>query len=123
MTREEIRRRAPRMSIELGAAILGQKRRTVTVLDLSRTGCLVRAEAALDHGTILDIEFQLQPEPFVAKARVTESFVDGVASAEDGARYLVGLEFLGLPVREEARLRSFLDDERRRRRSADPAAV
>ena len=37
-------------------------------------------------------------------------------------RFLAGLSFLGLQAQEEARLRRFLDDERKRRRSADPAA-
>ena len=37
----------------------------------------------------------------------------------DAPRYLAGLEFLSLPAREATRLRRFLDEERRRRRSAD----
>jgi len=123
MTHEAGRRRAPRLSIELAASIASHKRRSVTVVDLSISGCLVRSESALDHGSILDLEFALQPDQLTAKARVTECYVDGEAvSAVSVQRYLVGLEFLGLPAREQARLRNFLDDERRRRRSADPPA-
>ena len=116
------RRRAPRLSIDLEASLSGRHKRPVRVLDLSRTGCLVQCETLLDHGAILDLELVLAPEPLVAKVRVTETYLDGSAPAEEAPRYLAGLEFLGLPAREETRLRRFLDELRRRRSSADASA-
>lgn len=92
------------------------------VVDLSLTGCLVRCEAALDTGTILDLRTELDEAPFAAKVQVTESYLDGSTATGPPARYLAGLSFLGLPAQEQARLRRFLDDERRRRRDADTPA-
>jgi hypothetical protein len=83
----------------------------MTVIDLSLTGCLVRCGTLLKPGAILDFEMDL--------ADVADASVDGSASSEGGQGCLAGLEFLGLPPREDARLRRFLDEERRRRRSAD----
>ena len=88
------------------------------MLDLSLTGCLVRCGAALDQGAILDLDLRLDPDPFAAKVRVTGASLDGSSLAGEPPRYLAGLAFLGLPAREEARLRRFLQEERRRR-SAD----
>ncbi len=101
---------------------MGRSPRPVRVVDLSLTGCLVRGETAYDHGAILDLELALHPEPIRGKVRVTDSYLDGGSAPATPARYLCGLEFLRLPPREEARLRRFLDEERRRRRSADTAA-
>jgi len=85
----------------------------VTVLDISLTGCLVRAEQRLDAGSIHELELQLEGQPLAARARVSEASVDG-AAAEGAPRYLVGLEFLGLGAREEALLRGFLETARPR---------
>lgn len=93
----------------------------MSVIDLSLTGCLVRCGSALDHGAILDLQFELQQDPFGAKVQVTESSLDGASSTEEPASYLAGLAFLGLPAREEARLRRFLEDERRRRSADAPS--
>jgi hypothetical protein len=91
----------------------------MTVIDLSLTGCLVRCATLLKPGAILDFEMDLADGPLSTKVRVADASVDGSASGEGGQGCLAGLEFLGLPPREDARLRRFLDEERRRRRSAD----
>src|SRR5712691_7838730 len=89
--REGRGRRAPRLAVELPGALVSRRSRAVTVVDLS----------------------------FTAKVRVTESYLDGSAGSTASPRYLAGLAFLGLQAQEEARLRRFLDEERRRRRGAD----
>ncbi|PYQ24444.1 MAG: hypothetical protein DMF81_05425 [Acidobacteria bacterium] len=120
--REGVGRRAPRLSVELPGALVSRRTRPVTVVDLSLTGCLVRCDAALDTGQVLDLRTELASAPFAAKVRVTESYLDGSTGPAGPPRYLAGLAFLSLQAQEEARLRRFLNDERRRRRSADPAA-
>ena len=120
--REGVGRRAPRLAVQLPGALVSRRARPVTVVDLSLTGCLVRCDAALDTGTILDLRTELGSAPFAAKVQVTESYVDGSTGSGVPPRFLAGLAFLGLQAQEEARLRRFLDDERKRRRSADPAA-
>ena len=114
----DARRRAPRLEVRLEGSLRGRTERPVSVIDLSLSGCLVRCGYALDHGAILDLHLRLQEEAFGAKVQVTESSLDGVTGADEPARFLAGLAFLGLAAREEARLRRFLEDERRRR-SAD----
>lgn len=116
--REPMRRRAPRLPIQIEGSLRGRAQRDVVVLDLSLTGCLVRCGTPLDQGTILDLDLHLDPDPFAAKVRVTGASLDGSSLAAEPPRYLTGLAFIGLPAREEARLRRFLQDERRRR-SAD----
>jgi hypothetical protein len=118
-TRPASRRRAPRLSVDRPGSLKGRLPRAVTVIDLSLTGCLVRCETLLVNGAILDLEVALDDGPLPMRVRVIESSVDGAAAAEPGHGCLAGLEFLGLPPREDARLRRFLDDEKRRRRSAD----
>ena len=120
MGKESVRRRAPRLAIQVQGRLSGRAPRDITVLDLSETGCLVRATLAFEPGAILDLELSLPDKPLSAKVRVVDSSLDG--TAEPGvAPWLVGLQFLTLPVHEYERLRRFLDEERRRRRSADPA--
>ena len=114
------RRRSPRLAVERDGRLLGRRPRPVKVLDLSASGCLVRSDAPVEPGAILDVELQLEPGTVAAKARVSHTCLDGAAL--DEARFLAGLTFLGLSAREEAALRRFLDDERRRRRRADAAA-
>ena len=89
------------------------------MIDLSLTGCLVRCGTLLKPGAILDFEMALEDGPLSAKVRVAEASVDGAAAGDEGSGCLAGLAFLGLPPREDARLRRFLDEERRRRRGAD----
>jgi PilZ domain len=113
------RRRAPRLPIHLEGSLSGRVPRRVTVVDVSLTGCLVQCGSLLDPGAILDLKLALDPDPLAAKVRVADSYVDGGAAPAESPRYLAGLEFLSLPAREATRLRRFLDEERRRRRSAD----
>jgi hypothetical protein len=116
------RRRAPRLAIHLEGRLASRVPRPVTVVDLSVTGCLVRCDCLLDHGAILDLEVRLGEDPLGTRVRVAESYLDGSRTEGEGGRYLAGLEFLGLPPREAAQLRRFLDDERRRRQRADAPA-
>ena len=118
-TKPASRRRAPRLSVDRPGLLKGRLPRAVTVIDLSLSGCLVRCDSLLVHGAILDLDVMLDDGPLPMKVRVVESSVDGAAGPESGPGCLAGLEFLGLPPREDARLRRFLDDEKRRRRSAD----
>jgi len=117
--REGKGRRAPRLAVELPGSLMSRRSRAVTVVDLSLTGCLVRGDAALDTDQVLDLRTELDSAPFTAKVRVTESYLDGSAGSAASPRYLAGLAFLGLQAQEAARLRRFLDEERRRRRGAD----
>ena len=119
--REVKGRRAPRLAVELPGSLVSRKSWSVTIVDLSLTGCLVRCEAALDADQVLDLRTSLGAAPFNAKVRVTESYLDGSTGATAPPSYLAGLAFLGLQAQEAARLRSFLEEERRRRR-ADPTA-
>jgi hypothetical protein len=93
----------------------------VLLLDLSATGCLTRAPAAFDPGAILDLDVELPGRPWAAKVRVSSCALDGTVASSEGARYLVGLEFLGLSAQDADVLRRFLAEEQRRR-SADAAA-
>jgi PilZ domain-containing protein len=114
-------RRSPRLPIELQGALKGLKPRAVLLLDLSATGCLTRAPAAFDGGTILDLEVALPGRPWSAKVRVSSCALDGTVAPSERPRYLVGLEFLGLSAQDADVLRRFLAEEQRRR-SADTAA-
>lgn len=115
------RRRTLRLPVHRAGSLSGRQPRPIELLDLSPSGCLVRCDALLDAGRILDLELQLD-DPLRAKVRVTNACQDGSVAAGQAARFLAGLEFLGLSAREQAALRRFLEDERRRRRSADAAA-
>lgn len=107
-------RRTARFRIDLAASLSGRSPRAVTVIDLSLGGCLVRCDALLEHGAILDLTMPLEGRPLATKVRVADAFLDGDALAEASPRFLAGLEFLGLPGEEQARLRRFLEAERRR---------
>ncbi len=121
-TRDVPRRRAPRLPIHLDGSLLGRAIRDVTLVDLSLTGCLLRCDARLDHGAILDLSLQLDDGPLGAKVRVSETCLDGEsAAAGEEKRYLLGLEFLGLPPRDAERLRKLLDEEKRKRSADAPA--
>jgi len=119
MSKPRTSRRAPRLPIHLEGSLSGRAPRPVTVVDVSLTGCLVQCGSLLDPGAILDLKLALDQGPLAAKVRVAESYVDGAAAPAESQRFLAGLEFLSLPAREATRLRRFLDEERRRRRSAD----
>lgn len=112
-------RRHPRLAVDLEATLVGRVVHPVRLLDLSLGGCLVRCDALLEPGAILDLRLTLQGDPFTATVRVIDSSLDGSAAAAQPASTLAGLDFVSLPARDESRLRRFLEDERRRRRSAD----
>lgn len=114
------RRRAARLPIRVPGSLSGRSSRPITLVDVSLTGCLVRCGTLLDQGAIFDLRTELGGEAFVAKVRVTSASLDG-APSEGDAPCLAGLEFLSLPALEGARLRRFVEQERRRRRGADPA--
>jgi hypothetical protein len=109
---QETRRRAPRISTALTGSLLGRDPETVSVLDLSLTGCLVRCRSLLDRGAIRDLRLVLGDDSLTAKVRVREASLDGAAS-EGEARFLTGLEFLALPAQQSLRLRAWLDAARR----------
>jgi PilZ domain len=117
------RRRSVRLAVEREGWLSGRQPRPVKVLDLSASGCLVRCTAPIEPDSILDLTLRLGPETIAAKVRVSHACLDGAVAPDEPARFLVGLSFLGLSAREEAALRRFLDDERRRQRSADAAAL
>jgi hypothetical protein len=112
---QDMRRRAPRLTTQLEGVLSGRTSKTVTIIDLSSTGCLVRCSACPEPGTILDLQMTMDEEPFAAKVRVAESSLDGATPPGEDPRYLTGLEFLALPAQEESRLLRFLETERRRR--------
>jgi len=116
MTRasEDHRRREPRLSTRIEGLLRGRSECQVRVLDLSATGCLVQCAHCPDEGTILDLEMSLDDRSFRAKVRVAEVSQDGECPPGESPCYLAGLEFLGLPIREETQLLRFLDGERRR---------
>ena len=107
--------------MRLAGRLAGRVAHPVTVIDLSATGCLVQCGALLDHGAILDLAIDIGGPTLDARVKVAESYVDGTAR-EERPRYLAGLEFLGLTPHAADRLRRFLDEERRRRQSADAPA-
>ncbi len=118
--RDESGRRSPRLGVQMDAALLGRSRRGVKVVELSLTGCLVLCDAALDRGTILDMELEMGAERVAVKVRVSQSSLAGGEAATQ-SRYLAGLEFLALPARDETRLRRFLEEQRRRKSADAPA--
>ena len=113
-------RRATRVPVDLRGSLRHRVSWDVTVQDLSLTGCLLQCPTDLDPGAIVDVRFEMGPRLLAAKARVVDAAMDGEA-LPGSSRYLVGLEFLGLPVREQTDLRVFLEEEARRRHPHDHA--
>jgi hypothetical protein len=112
-------RRAPRLPVDIEGALTGRVVHPVRLVDLSLTGCLVRCEALLEPGAILDLRLQLGDAPLTAKVRVIDSSLDGTVSGERSPGAMAGLDFVSVAAQDQTRLRRFLEDERRRRRSAD----
>jgi len=110
-------RRERRVIVDLPASVGGRSSYAAQVVDASLVGCLIRCDADLDAGVVVDLVIELPDGELRAKARVAQSSVDG-QSLPGPARYLAGLEFLGLTAAEEPRLRSFLEAEARRRAGA-----
>jgi hypothetical protein len=121
-SKDGMRRGSPRLAIEIEASLRGRSSRPVTVIDLSLSGCLVRCDALLEPGSILDLSLRIGAAPFAAKVQVAEACVDGASLTTQAPGFLAGLRFLSLPAAEEVRLRGFLETERRRRRSAHSSA-
>ena len=111
-------RRGRRVGVDLPATIGGRRPRPARVADLSLVGCLVRTEASLDPGAVVDLRMELPDGALRTKARVADASVDGDSLPGPSKRFLAGLEFLALAAADEVRLRAFLDAEARRRRGA-----
>ena len=112
-------RRERRVTVDLPASVGGRSCRAARAVDVSLVGCLLRCEAGLDTGAVVDLQLDLPDGPLRAKARVAQSSIDG-DSLPGPARYLTGLEFLGLGAADEPRLRSFIEAESRRGAGAGP---
>jgi hypothetical protein len=114
-------RRERRVTVDLPASVGGRSCRAARAVDVSLVGCLLRCESGLDRGAVVDLQIELPDGPLRTKARVAQSSVDG-DSLPGPARYLTGLEFLGLAAADEPRLRSFLEAETRRSAGAGQTA-
>ncbi len=115
-------RREPRVRVDLAAVLAGRAPRPGRVVDVSRTGCLLRSEAALDGGAVVDLHFELPDGPVRTKARVAGASLDGDSPPDGRPLFLAGLEFLGLAAADDARLRHFIHAEAKRRRGAHTSA-
>jgi hypothetical protein len=113
-------RRERRVRVDLPASVGARSPRAARVVDASLVGCLLRCEADLDAGAVVDLQLELPDGPVRTKARVAQSSLDG-QSLPGPARYLAGLEFLGLAAADEPRLRAFLESESRRSAGAGKA--
>jgi hypothetical protein len=111
-------RRGQRVRVDLSARLGGRPERPARVADLSLAGCLVRTEAGLDAGAVVDLSIELPDGPLRTKARVAEASIDGDSLPGPSPRVLAGLQFLALAAADELRLRAFLDAEAKRRRGA-----
>ena len=85
-------RRAPRLTVDLEGSLTGRVVHPVRLVDLSLVGCLLRCDALLEPGAILDLRLQLDQDPFAAKVRVIESSLDGSAVPEHSPGAMAGLE-------------------------------
>lgn len=113
-------RREPRLRVDLAAVLAGRAPRPARVVDVSRIGCLVRSEAALDGGAVVDLRFELPDGPVRTKARVAGASLDGDSLPDGRPQFLAGLEFLGLAAADAARLRQFIAEAKRRRGAHTP---
>jgi hypothetical protein len=112
-------RRDRRVPVDLPATLGGRRAHPARVADLSLVGCLVRTQASLDNGAVVDLRVELPDGVLRTKARVAETSIDGDSLPGPARQFLAGLEFLALAADDELRLRAFLDSEARRRRSAN----
>jgi hypothetical protein len=111
-------RREPRVPVDLAASLSGRSPRPARVIDVSRLGCLLRCEAPLDGGAVVDLDFELPDGRLRTKARVAGASLDGDSPPDGRPLFLAGLEFLGLAAADDLRLRRFIDAEAKRRRGA-----
>jgi len=115
-------RRGRRFAVDLPASLGGRRARPGRVADLSLVGCLVRTEASLDAGAVVDLCLELPDGALRTKARVADASVDGDSLPGPPKQFLAGLEFLALAAADELRLRAFLDAEARRHGAHTPPA-
>ena len=109
------------MAVDLAAMLGGRCARTARVVDLSLVGCLIRSEAPLDAGAVVDVRVEMPDGLLQAKARVAESLLDGASLPGERPRFLSGLEFMGIAAADEVRLRAFVAAEAKRGRGAHTA--
>jgi hypothetical protein len=114
-------RREPRVVVDLAATLVGRATHSGRVVDLSLMGCLLRSEAPLDGGAVVDLRVELPDGGLRTKARVAEASLDGDSLPAGRQQFLAGLEFLGLAAADELRLRRFVAAESRRRKGAHAA--
>jgi hypothetical protein len=111
-------RRGRRLAVDLAATLGGRHPRPVRVADLSVVGCLVRTDASLVTGAVVDLRVELPDGPLRTKARVAAASIDGDSLPAPSRHFLAGLDFLALGAADALRLRAFLDGEAKRRRGA-----
>ena len=104
--------------MDLAATLGGRHPRPVRVADLSVVGCLVRTDASLVTGAVVDLRVELPDGPLRTKARVAAASIDGDSLPGPSRHFLAGLDFLALGAADALRLRAFLDGEAKRRRGA-----
>ena len=116
-------RREPRVVVDLAATLVGRATHSGRVVDLSLMGCLLRSQAPLDAGAVVDLQRRAARRVGAArtKARVAEASLDGDSLPGGRQQFLAGLEFLGLAAADELRLRRFVAAESRRRKGAHAA--
>jgi hypothetical protein len=105
-------RKTLRVSVQLAGRVIARADWKVGIVDLSLSGCLVQSPTTLDGGSIIDVHVEIPGRRLSLKGRVVHSSVDGASLGS--RRYLVGLEFMGLPAREEQDLMLYLESEGRR---------
>lgn len=113
-------RREPRVVVDLAATLVGRSPESARAIDLSLVGCLLRAQASLDAGAVVDLRLELPDGGLRTKARVAAASLDGDSQPTGGPQFLAGLEFFGLGAEDELRLRRFVAAESRRRKGAHP---
>jgi len=118
---ETRRRGGGRVGVDLPAVLGGRSPRDARIVDLSAFGCLLRSEASLSRGAVVNLRVEMPYGLLQAKARVAQASIDGESLPAVRRRYLIGLEFIDLPAVDEVQLRSFLDAERRRGAHTAPA--
>jgi hypothetical protein len=117
----ERRRRTPRVRVQAEGQLVGRTQTTVSLLDLSLSGCLTRCTKPVEPGAIFDLRVPLPSFELIAKARVADCSRDG-ASPEEAPTWLAGIEFLAVSVDQLERLRVFIAEARPRPPRADPPA-
>src|SRR5512143_3660611 len=106
-------RRGRRVTVDLPATLGGRRPGPVRVV-----GRLVRTEASLVSGAVVDLRVELPDGPLETKATVAAASVDGDSLPGPSKHFLAGLDFLALGAADAPRLRAFLDAEAKRRRGA-----